>query len=340
MNRCKACWLKICLNKFVLDDDTRKVINSHYSPRLQRTDSTNNLNDIRLNEERLIPLNLPPLPILHTRKRKSNDDALIEKFNQHKDDLSRSNKNELKSKKKNKDDQSKIDKRERKRKLIYSPPSTPKETPKRSKKRSNHDQFDSDDLNRLNRRNLENEFMDDLNEESDVNNLSIASDTTTTSLSSAQYACESSNCGQCLSCLDEDKDLRNPLFSAPENTKTLEFSSENCVVDNSSELSYELSNKDDDNLKEPFFNTTPLFNSTSTKSKSEEPEVRKYVKYEKTKRKEPKFKNAAKKSKKRKEMLASNNLMKKSLKKNSFSYIFDIDAALIYEVINAHSPFL
>lgn len=34
-SRCKACWLKVCLQKFVIDCDTRLTITQNFAPKLK-----------------------------------------------------------------------------------------------------------------------------------------------------------------------------------------------------------------------------------------------------------------------------------------------------------------
>ena len=405
MNRCKACWLKICLEKFVLDDETKEVIDSHYTPRLQKLDLMSNLSESSRFNDRNSLQTLPPLPLLNTRKRKNNDDALIEKYNQHKDLSSKFELTQLKnsSKRKNKDlsdEQAKSDKRERKRKLIYSPPSTPR----RPKKHFKLDPYEtSDDFNLIQRSNesigqpqqnkkLERSFSgagacsslfldnsdrltNNLNSNSSSLNIKLHSSATITACSNRQStetcslgSCselnkDSSNqseCGNCSYCLENEKNLLivkdNKNYTATATTTTTKLNqrlsldelSEDYIVDNCSELSYELStNKvDDDYLKDTFYDCA--FSSTKSTATNDElglKYIKNFEKKQATTKKEAattKFKNANKKSKKRKDLLTNNNLtMRKSLlKKNSFSYIFDADSSVIYEVLNANSPFL
>lgn len=361
VNRCKACWLKICLDRFVLEDETKEVIDSHYMPRLQRLDTA--LNESRLGDDDDLNSthNLPPLPILNTRKRKTNDDALVEKYTIANDEP-RKQHTEFKGRRKHKDDHSKSDKRERKRKLIYSPPPTPKRSPKKQQRfnQSRDDDQCSESMykptDKQSERNLNSSsYLDEFNssESGSFNKLSNQFASTHCARHSTETSCslssgdrlnnESNDCGNCSNCID----AKNLLIvqdivqdTKPSNQLTMidEFSSEDCVVDNCSELSYELANKQDDYLKESFYDFAP------TKTTEEELGLTKYIKnYEKQgTKKESKFtKSTGKKVKKRKEILTGSNLMRKSLmKKNSFSYIFDADSTVIYEVLNANSPFL
>lgn len=380
VNRCKACWLKICLDKFVLDDNTKEVITNHYMPRLQRPDSMNNSTESRSNDARTN--DLPPLPLLNTRKRKSNDDALIEKFNQQ-DGFSKAVSTNLKSKRKIKDDdQTKSDKRERKHRLIYSPPSTPK----RNKKRLKSDQFDdqlmiNESSNKQSNKKNSSHNLDEFSSSETINRLQVqynlstcgrencnnrqstATTETMTNCSLNEDQCNQNslsnedcgNCNYCTYCLDankeDDLDLlieqqdKNDRYSTKSNQLNFDDLSEGCIVDNCSELSYELSTSkaDDDYLKDSFYDVS--FGSNKCDEELELKCIKNYEKTRSTSKKEStkfKSKTGNKKSKKRKDILTNSNLMRKSLiKKNSLSYIFDAtDSNVIFEVLNANSPFL
>ena len=369
VNRCKACWLRICLDKFVLDDNTKQVIDSHYHPRMPESGPKERrlVNERNTLQAALTSSALPPLPLLATRKRKSNDDA--EKLISH-DGLS---KPELKRSRKHKDDQSKSDKRERKRKLIYSPPSTPKRNKKRFKMEDN--EFDSlrapieQDHQSIR---PEHTFFGQHDDSSETGqqvqyspmlmtreNCNRQPIETSCSLGEDQFKkANEIECGNCSHCLGVEHDLscsvlqdstggfaKNRIdYSTKANQSSLSDDlSEDCIVDNCSELSYELvtSKTEDDYLKESFYDVT--FSSSIAKPPAEELGIKYRKKYEKAKSKKDagKFKSASgKKGKKRKDLLTSNSLMRKSLKKNSFSYILDADSSVIYEVLNANSPFL
>lgn len=329
---------------------------------------------------------LPPLPLLSTRKRRSNDDAAPagEKHHLHVG-LSKS---DLKRSRKNKDDQSKSDKRERKRKLIYSPPSTPKRNKKRFKTEDDESgaiEQDHQSIRSAGNTKLERTIFgphDDSSESTGFNdkqqleyspmlmsreNCNRASIETSCSLGSDQFSNKDASnpadteCGNCSYCLGTKNDLnllvvqdstgclsKNRLgYSTKTNQSSLSDDlSEDCIADNCSDLSYELvtSKTEDDYLKESFYDVTFSSSISSSPAKPPADELsRKYLKYEKAKSKKEasKFKSAAgKKGKKRKDILTSNNLMRKSLKKNSFSYILDADSSVIFEVLNANSPFL
>ena len=304
---------------------------------------------------------LPPLPLLSTRKRRSADDAGEKHEGLSKSDLKRSRKNKD-------DDQSKLDKRERKRKLIYSPPSTPKRNKKRFKTDDEESGASEQDHQPIVRSTLEHRTTifgphDDSSESAFNEQLECSPMNhenrieTSCSLGGDQFCKQDADCGSCSNCTKDDLNLlvvqdpaggclaKSRLLGYPPKASLSDDLSEDCPADNCSELSYELvtSKTEDDYLKESFYDVAFSSSISSSTGKPPADELgRKYLKkYEKAKsKKEAKFKSATgKKGKKRKELLSS-NLMRKSLKKNSFSYILDVDSSVIFEVMNAHSPFL
>lgn len=375
MNRCKACWLRICLDKFVLDDNTKQVIDSHYHPRMPESGGGGPKESRLVGERNALPVAfasaLPPLPLLATRKRKSNEDAPAEKLVPH-DTLSKS---DLKRSRKHKgDDQSKSDKRERKRpnKLIYLPPSTPKGNKKRFKI-VDDDAFSSirasdaieQDHQSLMRPGLERTFfgqhLDDLETGQQqlqyspmLNRENCSRPPVETSCSlggDPEFQKDSPNPTDDLNLLvlQEPTDCfgKNRMgYSTKANQYGLNDDlSEDCIADNCSELSYELvtSKTEDDYLKADSFYDVTFSSSTAKPAAADELGIKYRKKFEKAKsRKEAsKFKSTVgKKAKKRKDLLTSSSLMRKSLKKNSFSYILEADSSYIFEVLNANSPFL
>ncbi|RWS04841.1 uncharacterized protein B4U79_16317 [Dinothrombium tinctorium] len=69
VSRCKACWLKICLEKFILDAKTRAVIDKFYSPKFNSEKVGNG------KDKNYVSQNLPPPLPLPVRKRKTKSET-------------------------------------------------------------------------------------------------------------------------------------------------------------------------------------------------------------------------------------------------------------------------